>query len=106
MQAVRSQRSDRVDPLEAGEFQHPASGVAVGDFNGDNKPDLAVTNGGSNTVSVLLGSGNGTFAAKIDYATGIGPDGVATGDFNGDQKPDLVVANYSSDTVSILSQCK
>ena len=106
MQAVRSQRSDRVDPLEAGEFQHPASGVAVGDFNGDNKPDLAVANETSNTVSVLLGNGNGTFAAKVDYATGGYPNAVAVGDFNGDNKPDLDVANYSSDTVSILSQCK
>jgi hypothetical protein len=28
--------------------------VAVGDFNGDGKPDLAVANGGSNSVSVLI----------------------------------------------------
>lgn len=35
--------------------------VAVGDFNGDGKLDLAVANGGSNTVSVLLGDGTGNF---------------------------------------------
>ena len=33
----------------------------MGDFNGDGKLDLAVANYGSNTVSVLLGNGNGTF---------------------------------------------
>ena len=38
--------------------------IAVGDFNGDGKQDLAVTNEGSNSVSVLLGNGNGTFQPK------------------------------------------
>ena len=75
--------------------------VAVGDFNGDNKPDLAVTNYNSNTVSVLLGTGNGTFAAKADYATGSGPFGVAVGDFNGDTKLDLAMTNKGN-TVSVL----
>ena len=41
----------------------PAS-VAVGDFNGDGKPDLAVTNSGSASVSVLLGNGDGTFRRR------------------------------------------
>ena len=35
--------------------------VAVGDFNGDGKPDLAVANQDSNSVSVLLGNGDGDF---------------------------------------------
>ena len=63
--------------------------VAVGDFNLDGKPDLAVANQGSNTVSVLLGNGDGTFAAKVDYATGSIAASVAVGDFNLDGKPDL-----------------
>jgi hypothetical protein len=46
--------------------------VAIGDLNGDGKPDLAVTSYSSSTVSVLLGSGNGTFGAKTDFATGEG----------------------------------
>ena len=47
--------------------------MAIGDLNGDGKPDLAVANYGSNTVSVLLGNGDGTFGAKTDFATGTDP---------------------------------
>jgi hypothetical protein len=39
--------------------------IAVGDFNGDGKPDLAVVDANSNEVSVLLGNGNGTFEAPV-----------------------------------------
>ncbi len=83
------------------------SSVAIGDFNGDGKPDLAVANAGltvsrGNTVSVLLGNGNGTFATRMDYATGSGPEGVAVEDFNGDGKPDLAVANNDENKVSAL----
>ena len=67
--------------------------MAVGDVNGDGKPDLVVANEGSNTVSVLLGNGNGTFQAQQTFATGTDPISVAVGDVNGDGKPDLVVAN-------------
>jgi len=78
------------------------AGVAIGDFNGDGHPDLAVTNEGSGTVSVLLGKGDGTFGAQTTYAVGSLPDGVVIGDFNGDGHPDLAVANYGSNTVSVL----
>jgi|SRR5580704_2321299 len=44
--------------------------VAVGDFNRDGNSDIAVVNSTSNTVSVLLGNGDGTFKSKVDYATG------------------------------------
>ncbi len=37
------------------------SALVTADFNADGKPDLAVTNSGSNTISVLLGNGDGTF---------------------------------------------
>jgi hypothetical protein len=76
--------------------------VAIGDLNGDGKPDLAVTNYGPNTVSVLLGNGDGTFGAQTDYGTGSSPFSVAVGDLNGDGKPDLVTANTGSSTVSVL----
>ncbi len=42
-------------------------GVAAADLNGDGKPDLAVANSYSNTVSVLLNPGNGTFDNKVSY---------------------------------------
>ncbi|PYM39561.1 MAG: hypothetical protein DME17_00520, partial [Candidatus Rokuibacteriota bacterium] len=76
--------------------------MAVGDFNGDGKADLAVANEGSGTVSVLLGHGDGTFAALPDLAVGTNPFSVAVGDFNGDGKLDLAVANFGSNTVSVL----
>jgi len=76
--------------------------VAVGDFNGDGKLDLAVANVGSNNVSILLGNGDGTFQAAVDYGAGSNPDSVAVGDFRGDGKLDLVVANDGSNNVSIL----
>jgi hypothetical protein len=65
--------------------------VAVADFNGDGKPDLAVTTVLS--VSVLLGNGDGTFQAGVNYTAGPTPASVAVGDFNGDGKPDLAVPN-------------
>ena len=76
--------------------------MAAADLNGDGKPDLAVANNSSDTVSVLLNNGNGTFAAQVDYATGSGPISVAAADLNGDGKPDLAVANSNSSTVSVL----
>src|SRR2546429_114664 len=80
--------------------------VAVGDFNGDGKPDLAVVNSGSTNVALLLGKGDGTFQSAVNYdtSTGTNPNSVAIRDFNGDSKPDLAVANYdpSSKKVSVL----
>jgi hypothetical protein len=77
--------------------------VAVGDFNGDGKLDLAVTNRSDSTVSILLGRGDGTFQTHVDYATGTGAVSVTAGDFNGDGRPDLAVAaGFGNKTVSIL----
>ena len=68
--------------------------MALADFNGDGKPDIVVANCMySDTVSVLLGNGNGTFQAQQTFATGDQPSSVAVGDVNGDGKPDIVVAN-------------
>ena len=81
--------------------QVPGS-VVVADFNGDGKPDLANISSGDNTVSVLLGNGDGTFQPHVDYATGDYPVWEAVSDFNGDGKPDLAVANDLGNTVSVL----
>jgi hypothetical protein len=86
--------------------------AAVGDFNGDGKPDLVVTNAGfsafpENTVLVLLNTTptrgtTATFTAPQSFATGQDPVSVVVGDFNGDGKPDLAVANKTDNTVSVF----
>src|SRR5688572_33088048 len=60
----------------------PAS-VAVGDLNGDAKPDLAVANSNSSNISVLLGDGTGSFGAPANFPAGSFPVSVAVGDLNG-----------------------
>jgi hypothetical protein len=79
----------------------PAS-VAIGDLNGDGKPDLVTASHGANEVSVLLGNADGTFGPKSDFAAGDTPRGLAIADLNGDGKPDLVTANSGANTVSVL----
>jgi tRNA A-37 threonylcarbamoyl transferase component Bud32 len=76
--------------------------VAVGDFNGDGKLDLVVSNIADNTVSLLLGNGDGTFQPAVNLRTQAEPHGVAVGDFNGDGKLDFAVANKKSTTVSVF----
>jgi hypothetical protein len=75
-----------------------AVSIAVGDFNGDGKPDLAVGTRPSNNVSVLLSNGDGTFQTAQNFATGGFANSVAVGDLNGDGKLDLAVANALSNT--------
>jgi hypothetical protein len=79
-----------------------SAAVAVGDFNGDGKIDIATANTTANSVSVLLGNGDGTFRSNFDYSVGAQPVGLSIGDFNGDGKQDLVSVNQAGDSVSIL----
>ena len=82
--------------------------VSIGDIDGDGKPDLAVANSSSASVSVLRNTStsgsitSGSFAAKVDFATGSGPRSVSIGDINGDGKPDLAVANSTGPSVSVF----
>ncbi len=76
--------------------------VSVGDFNGDGIPDLAVANSGSNTISILLGKGDGTFQPAVNYPVGPQPVSIVVGDFNKDGKADLAVALHGSNVVGVL----
>ena len=76
--------------------------VAVADFNGDTIPDLVVANSQDNTVTILLGKGDGTFPSGYTTSVGNQPVFVATGDFNNDGIPDVAVANYADSTIDIL----
>jgi hypothetical protein len=87
--------------------------VALGDFNGDGKLDIAVANyggyGNAPSVSVLLGDGDGTFQPAVDYGTGAGAYGsssLAVGDLNGDGRLDVAVGDGASgaSTISVLLQ--
>ncbi|CAF0752427.1 unnamed protein product [Adineta steineri] len=59
--------------------------VTVADVNSDNKPDIATANGGSNSISVFLNTGNGTFYPRNTYEVGTYPESVAAADVNSDK---------------------
>ena len=76
--------------------------VAVGEFNGDSDPDMAVANELSSNVSVLLGGPALSFTGASSFVAGSLPSSIVYGRFNGDSFDDLAVANQASNTVSIL----
>jgi hypothetical protein len=90
--------------IQSAAGQFPTT-FAVGDFNGDGIPDLAVANDVSNTVSILLGNGDGSFAPPQLL---IGVDGlhdsIITGDFNNDGKIDIAVCNRRSTATATSDQ--
>jgi hypothetical protein len=71
-------------------------------LNSDSKLDIAVTNYLSTTISVLLGTGTGSFNPKTDYANMGNTDDIVIADFNGDTKPDIATKGIGLPLVSVL----
>jgi hypothetical protein len=79
--------------------------IAIADFNRDGVPDVITANFESDTASILIGNGDGSFEPPISSGpTGMITYGIAVGDFNSDGKPDFAVSNaVSNDVVVKLS---
>jgi hypothetical protein len=99
----------RQTPGNPGTFEPPVviaslpgvSAVAVEDFDGDGKLDIAVANDAGISILVQDASAPGIFLPAVSYAAGSQPTSIAVGDLNGDGRPDLAVANYGSPDGSI-----
>ena len=77
--------------------------VAVGDFNGDGKLDIAVTDNNNGNIQILLGNGDGTFAIGLAFSSGGAyPQNLVVGDFNHDGILDIAVPNAGSGNIGVL----
>jgi hypothetical protein len=80
--------------------------VSISDLNGDGKPDIAVANYGSSTISVYINTssvGNISFNSRLDFTTNTNPYYISTGDLDSDGKPDLIILTLVGGSGSILS---
>lgn len=78
------------------------SGLVTADFNNDGHIDSAVSSATGNSMTILLGNGDGTFYNHVDLETGGGPGQIQIGDFNGDGVKDLVTYDQDETTFSIF----
>lgn len=83
-----------------------AQDVAVSDFNSDGNMDIAISNIYDPSVSVLLGTGTGSFLTPYIFSVGTATNSEAqrlcTGDFNNDGNPDIAVSDYMTSSFSVL----
>jgi hypothetical protein len=98
-----------VAPLTNYAAGNAPSFVTTADLRASSINDLIVANAADNTVSVLLGNGDGTFGAQTTFPTGTSPVWITNGQFNNgttavnsDNILDLAVANKAANTISIL----
>ena len=90
-----------------GSFLSYSSSITMGDINGDRKPDLVISNKGTDEVSILINSSTVnsiSFESSINLNTENQPTGVSIGDINGDGRPDIAVANSKNNSISIFNQ--
>jgi hypothetical protein len=81
---------------------HPTD-VAIGDFKGDGRLGIAVTDSGLDQVTVFLGVGGMEFAAAMNFAAGPVPQAIAAADLNGDGHQDLLIADSPQGVPSAVS---
>ena len=82
---------------------HGPFAIATGDFNGDHKPDLVLTNLLDQTYTVIFGDGQGGSIGSASAACGgAGPQAVAVADFNRDGIDDIAISNTLVDNVAIF----
>src|SRR5207237_920381 len=83
-------------------------GLAVGDLDGDGKPDLVVANSNSDTISVYRNGSvggtleSGSFPSKVDFSTGSLPTKVLIWDVDWEGRPDLLVINGEGNSFSVF----
>jgi len=88
------------EPTSYDDFTDTPRGITSADYNGDGKPDIAVSNFNDGQVEVLINQGRGVFP-DIDnptYDVGVFPYDITSADFNRDGNPDLAVVNSNDDT--------
>ena len=82
------------------------TGLVVGDFNRDGRPDVVVANGGASSLSVLIGTGDGGFLPRApeppSVRVGDAPTAIVAADLDGDGREDLATANGVSNDLSVL----
>ncbi len=96
--------ASRIDYTRTARYD-PSDRIAIGDLDGDGKPDLAISNIYSSDVSLFKNkSSNGliAFNEKVNYAAGTNPSSLAIGDIDNDGKPEIVLVNSNTNIISVL----